>query len=114
MNANNVAMMGGLVYEFRELIPVLEAHLEQFEGEILPHPMLSDVVRWLAAHVEIDRESCRSIWAWIERAYARGPEDVRELIAVSAVEMLPSPGEPGAALREFLGPELRRYDPWLA
>lgn len=112
MSASTVAVMGALVYEFRQLTPLLEEHLRDLEGEVLPHLLLTDVVRWLAAHVETDLDSCRSIWAWVEHAYDRGPDDVRELIAVSGVEMFPSPGQPGAALRELLGPALRRYDPW--
>ncbi|RZU18785.1 hypothetical protein EV645_0984 [Kribbella rubisoli] len=108
-----MAAIGALVDEYRELTPVLAEHLEDNEGEILPHLVLADVVRWLAARVDSDRDICSSILNWLEREYLRGPEDVRGLIAVSGVEMIPDPGQPGSALRQLLGPSLREVDSWL-
>ena len=34
------------------------------------------------------------------------------MIAVSGIEMIPNPGEPGSELRDLLGPNLRALDPW--
>ncbi|GAB2698959.1 hypothetical protein GCM10027194_35870 [Thalassiella azotivora] len=42
----------------------------------------------------------------------RGSEDLRGMITVSGVEMIPDPGQPGSALRPLLGPTLTELDPW--
>ena len=114
MSASTVAAVGALVDEFRELTPLLAEHLEDNDGEVLPHLLLADIVRWLVARVDSDQDICRSILRWLEHEYERGPEDVRGLVKVSGVEMIPDPGLPGAALRELLGSTLRELDPWLA
>lgn len=112
MSASTEATIRRLVAEYRELAPVLDESLEDNEGELLPHLVLADVVRWLAEHVESDSDTCRSVLDWLEREYERGPEDVRGLITVSGVEMIPDPGQPGSSLRGWLGPALRGVDPW--
>lgn len=108
-----MAAIGALVDEYRELTPLLAEHLEDNDGELLPHLVLADVMRWLGARVDSNRDTCRSILDWLEREYRRGPEDVRGLITVSGVDMIPDPGRPGSVLRELLGPSLRKVDPWL-
>jgi hypothetical protein len=91
MSASTVAAIGALVDAYRQLTPVLAEHLEDNEGEFLPHLVLADVVRWLSDRVDSDPDICRSILAWLEREYERGPEDVQGLITVSGVEMIPAP-----------------------
>jgi hypothetical protein len=113
MSASTVAAIGALVDAHRELTPVLAEHLEDNDGELLPHLVMADIVRWLVDHRETDPEVCQSILEWLEREYTRGPEDVRGLITASGVEMIPDPGQPGSELRDLLGPELKRVDPWL-
>ncbi|WP_062294208.1 DUF7674 family protein [Demequina phytophila] len=114
MSASTEATINRLIADYIELAPLVDESLEDNEGELLPHLVLADVVRWLAEHVESERDICRSILDWLEREYESGPEDVRGLIAVSGVEMIPDPNQPGSLLREWLGPALRRVDPWLA
>lgn len=112
MSARTVEVVRALVDRYRQLTPLLEEHLEDNEGELLPHLFLADVVRWLAARVDSEPDVCRSIMDWLEREYVRGAEDVQGLITVSGVEMIPDPGQPGSALRDLLGRVLRRVDPW--
>ena len=114
MSASTQATIRRLVAQYSELAPILDESLEDNEGELLPHLVLADVVRWMAEHAESESDTCRSILAWLEREFERGPEDVRGLITVSGVEMIPDPGQPGASLREWLGPLLREVDPWPA
>lgn len=40
------------------------------------------------------------------------PDDVRGLIAVSGVQMIPDPDQPGSEPRKWLGDSLREVDPW--
>ncbi len=114
MSASTLAAIGALVHEYPQLTLLLAEHLDDNEGQMLPHLVLADVVRWLAARMDIDPATCRSVLDWLEREYERGPEDVRGMIAVSGVAMIPDPGQPGSKLRELLGPSLRAVDPWLS
>lgn len=79
---------------------------------MFPHLVMADIVRWLVDHRDSDPGVCRSVMEWLEGAFARGPDDVRGMLAVSGVEMIPDPGQPGAELRDLLGPALRGVDPW--
>jgi hypothetical protein len=80
---------------------------------VLPHLVLSDVIRWLVAHRDTHPGVCRGVLGWLEDAFQRGPGDVRGLIALGGVEMIPDPGQPGSELRDLLGPRLSEHDPWL-
>lgn len=113
MSANTVAAIGALIDAHRELLPVLEEHLIDNEGEVLPHLVMADVIRWLVDHRQSHPGICQSVLSWLEREYVDGAEDVRGLITVSGVVMIPDPGQPGAELRDLLGPALRGVDPWL-
>lgn len=114
MSASTVAAVGALIDGHRELLPLLEEHLADNGGEVLPHLLMADIVRWLVAHLDSHPNACRSVVAWLEREYLGGDEEIRGLITVSAVLLIPDPGQPGAELRELLGPALRAVDPWLA
>lgn len=109
MRAAAVALIGGLCHEFRVLLPILDEHLSDMDGVLLPHLVMSDVVRWMVVN-EDDVDACAAMWSWLEDAYVFGDSDERDLIAASGVEMLPDPHEPGATLRGFLGPALRAVD----
>ena len=82
--------------------PVLAEHLEDF-GEMIPDLAMSDFVRWLADQCSLNPAICESAWAWLERTFD----------GVSAVEMIPDPGDPGSGMRDMLGPSLREMDDWL-
>ncbi len=112
MSASTVAAIGALVHAHPQLIPVLNTNLEDNFDVVLPHLVLSDIVRWLAESPDADSAVAVSIMQWLETEYIRGSEDVRELIIASGVEMIPDPGQPGAELRGLLGPTLRDKDPW--
>lgn len=112
MSGSTVAAIGALVDAHRELIPILDEHLDDNEGQVLPHLVLADVVRWVVAHRHSHPDVCRAIFEWIEQEYRRGPEEVRGMITVSGVAMIPDPGQPGSELRDLLGPALREADPW--
>ncbi|MFT4280524.1 hypothetical protein [Microbacterium sp.] len=113
MKAWRVAAISALVYEHPLLIPLLEEHLNEFDGEVLAHLLLSDIVRWMVANLESHPDAVQSILDWWDSEYQKGPDEVRELIFVSGVEMIPDPGQPGANLRNLMSEALRADDPWL-
>lgn len=112
MSANTVAAMQSLVTKHPLLAALLDEHLSDNRGELLPHLFMADVVRWLVAHRLEYPEEVESIVLWMEESFLSGGEDVRGVIAVSGVEMIPDPGDPGSELRGLLGPALQAIDPW--
>jgi hypothetical protein len=111
VSAATEAAIEQLVAAHPALTPVLDDHREYY-GEMLPHIIMADIVRWLVDHRGEDPRVWLSVLAWMEARYSEGPEDVRNLIAVSGVDEIPDPGQPGAELRALLGPALRAVDPW--
>jgi len=109
VSAITVAFVGCLVYRFPALLGLLQEHLEDQEGEILPHLFVADLERWIEAELERSggepTELIEQILAALETAVRRGDE-VSEVIHASFLEHLPRPGDPGAQIREKLGPAL--------
>ena len=110
--ASNVALVGGLCYHHRELLPLLEEHLQDNDGEVLAHVLLSEIIQWLNQHYKEHPVLCRQVWNWLEQAYIQGDDDERDLVAASGVDLIPRPGLPGSEIRFMLGPSLRQVDPW--
>ena len=92
------------MHAFPELLPILQEHLADNQGEVLPHLFISDVGRWLAASVGHNPQLAGNVLAWLEVERAKDDPDVGNLIDDSFVEMLPFPGESGEELRSLLGP----------
>ena len=71
MRAAAVALVGELAYNVPELLPLLEEHLEDQDGEDLPHIFIADVERWVEARlVDEDGESrpaVRKLLALLEK-----------------------------------------------
>jgi hypothetical protein len=101
--------MGGLVHNFRELVPTLADHLEEYHGVMMPHLLMGEVILWMTEH-RSQKALCRSIWAWLERAFVEGSDEERNVIALSAVEYIPPKGQPGSEWRKMLGRSLASYD----
>ena len=99
--------MGSLFYKFPILLPVLETHLKDNSGEILSHLLMGDIERWIENRERLEKNNqiTMEILEYLEKEYGR-EEYVDNLIAVSFLEMLPSPGKEGASIRYRLGPKL--------
>jgi hypothetical protein len=109
MSAATVAFVGALCDRHRFLLPVLQEHLDDFDGEVLPHLLMADIERWAEGEVAEARAGIDSdvvaVLSSIEQAFAAlGDTDVGELIAASFVEHLPRSGALGADFRARLGP----------
>jgi hypothetical protein len=109
LSAISVAFVGALVYHCPALVPLFQEHLEDQEGEVLPHLFVADLWRWIEARSPWDdmepSELLTQILAFLEAAVSRDDE-VAEVIHASFLEHLPRPGEPGAEIRAMLGPAL--------
>lgn len=95
-----------LVAATPELRPILDEHLHDQEGELLPYVLMADVARWLDVASHTDPVRVADVVGWLEREFVGGDFDVRNLIDVGIVEMLPAMPE-GAPVLELLGPALR-------
>ena len=111
MRAGDIEFVRGLVSEFPELRSLLDEHLEDNFGRVLPHPFLADVLREALTAVEADQRDCgldvEVLLNYLEEAFREGDEERQELISTGFVENLPRSGEPGYAIRGMLGPALR-------
>ena len=95
-----------LVDQAPELQPLLEEHLADQEGELLPYLLMGDIAQWLHEHSQTDPRRVSEVLGWLEGEFARGDFDTRNLIDVGIVEMLPALPE-GATVLDLLGPQLR-------
>ncbi len=111
-SAATVAFVGALVYRFSALLPLLQDHIEEQEGEVLPHLFMADVERWVEGEVKSgDSSRCAQVQAmlnFLETAYSTTGGDVEELISVSFLDHLPRPGDPGCEIRCMVGPILTK------
>ena len=89
-----------------ELQPLLDEHLADQEGELLPYLLMGEVAQWLHEHTLTEPHRVSEVLRWLEDEFVRGDFDVRNLIDVGIVEMLPAAPE-GATVLDLLGPELR-------
>jgi len=110
MSASTVALVGALFYRFKALRPLLQEHLEDQDGGVLPHLLMADIERWAEAEIAKGDGDARTfvqeVLDFLEDAYATQGAEVEELIAVSFLEHIPRPGEPGSQLRALVGPRL--------
>ena len=98
---------GRLVGAHPMLEPVLAEHLSDQEGELLPDVFLGEVAEWLATQgTSGPSNDMRAIFTWLDLEYENGSFDVRNLIDVGIIEMLPA-SPAGDPVLKHLGPQLR-------
>ena len=110
MNPLDVAFLGFLVYRNRELLPVLQEHLQDQEDQLLPYLLLADIMRWMITDLaqSADTIVVRRILKEFERRFEE-EEDLQTLIVCGFLENLPYPDEQGAELLTLLGPSMKAY-----
>jgi len=81
--------VNSLVDSVPDLLPVLREHLEDNNGELLPHVCFGEVTRWAVKQDELGAASVDALLATLELDYANGDDAVRELIVVSFLKNLP-------------------------
>jgi hypothetical protein len=105
---NETELAERLVATFPILTPVLLEHLSDQEGELLPYLFFGDVAGWLVEQPSgANASAVEPIVSWLEDEYAGGSFDIRNLIDVGIVEMLPA-SPTGDPILGQLGPHLRQ------
>jgi len=94
MSKQTVSFVSSMVARFPSLYRLLEDHIRDNAGEVLPHVFFGEVTRYVlsllvAARGEPRRELIGDVLSYLEEAYAAGDEELRELISVSFLENLP-------------------------
>jgi hypothetical protein len=111
MIAASVAFVGAVVHAVPALRPILQEHLDDQEGEVLPHLLMADLERWLEREVkERPVQSAGDIQGmlqFIEESFTAGDPKINEVISASFLEHFPRPGEVGSEIRGMVGPALR-------
>jgi hypothetical protein len=103
------ALVHAFVGRFPELTGLLEAHLEDNFGELLPHLFMGDVTRavvatWAGSPDAPPGLALQQLFSYLEERYRTGTENETELLEVSFVENLPRPDESNYDIRQMLGP----------
>lgn len=108
MRAYDVALVGALCHRFPVFMPILQEHLDDYEG-LLPHVLMADVTRWVVQrfHAQASDVTLRQVLDFLENAFKDANGQDRELIAASFLENLPGPGHADADVRALLGPALQ-------
>lgn len=110
MSAATVPFVCAMAYRFAELRPLLQDHVDDNDGEVLPHLFLADVERWVESEATRGASGNGSVFdsvlAFIEEAYDSGGAEIEELISVSFLEHLPRDGLAAASINSRIGARL--------
>jgi hypothetical protein len=95
-----------MIEKFTELSPLMEEHLADMDGELLPYLLMADVARWAQdAAVRKDHTAARLV-DWLEHEFVGADDPEKDLIGLGFVENIPYSPE-GDPLLALLGPSLR-------
>jgi hypothetical protein len=98
-------LVTGLVEQFPQLQMLMDEHLADQDGELLPYLLMADVARWAQATYPADPGTVGRVVDWLESEYERAEAAERDLIGLGFVEAIPY-RPAGAPLLARLGPEL--------
>lgn len=103
------SVVPALIAAAPELQPVLDEHLEDMSGELLPHLLFGDLTRYVtAAHGQGSGERVNRILQFLEDAIQNGDQYVKDLVAVSFIENIGVWEPEMASLVAALPPALRQ------
>lgn len=94
-----------MVATFPVLEGLLEEHLKDMEGELLPYLLLADVARWANAAVGSHAGTVSELLQWLEAEFVSSQHPERDLIALGFVEAVPYTPQ-GDPLLRLLGPAM--------
>lgn len=101
------ALVAAVAWQEPAFLPSLAAHLEEMDGEVLPHLLLADYLdRCLRLAERSDFEPVKLLGALLDEAVERNIREVRDMVQVSFVEHLQS-DDARSLLRPLLGTRAR-------
>lgn len=92
-----------LIADHPALRPMLDEHLDDMDGEMLPHLLMADIQRWVEGSAPGDTAVAavvRDLDSALAEAIERGDEPVENLITVSFLEYWPTPPAQGGGWRD--------------
>ena len=114
MSVKTVALVQAMTTRFPALRPLLDEHVSDNFGEVLPHVFFGDVTSYVVSLASAGegqgspkRRELADLLHFLEESFVAGDGELQELISVSFLEALPRTGEPGAEVRGMVGPNLR-------
>lgn len=105
MRADDAKFVHALVDEVPELRPLMEEHVEDNFGEVLPHLFLADVARFVTANPR--EQATSSALAFLNGGLRSAEPERRDLISTGFVENLVTGPDSLREMRIRLGPDLR-------
>ncbi|BCW36036.1 hypothetical protein StoSoilA2_20920 [Arthrobacter sp. StoSoilA2] len=87
--------MGEMVAAHPYLRPIHAEHMDDNEGELLPHLLMADVCRWVMSNHHSQANRVRDLLGWLGgrfEAVGAGGDGVDNVIAASVIEHLPTRG----------------------
>ncbi|MFK4641086.1 DUF7674 family protein [Paenarthrobacter histidinolovorans] len=109
-NRDSQQFMRELIADHPHLRPSYKEHLDDNDGELLPHLLIADICRWVVAEQASNPLRVLQLLSWLEVHFAgvgHAMDDVDNVIAVSFIEHLPLPSELGAGVVLLLGPKMK-------
>lgn len=107
MATESQLLVVALVEAHPVLTHLLDDHVAEFEGELLPYLVLADIARWAQSTYPLDPQAVGEVVDWLEEQFDAVAATEQNLIALGFVEEVPYPPE-GAPLLLRLGPTLTR------
>ncbi len=108
MSSKTIAFICHLSYKFPQLLSILEEHIEDNSGEILPHLLMYEYTNLLTG------SSSKEKWVsdfltYIEEVYTPLDDEISNLIAVSLIENLPFEVGKTHWVVNLLGDKMKEY-----
>lgn len=102
----NVAFVAGLAHRFQELRDILAEHLQDNNGEVLSHILISDYLRRI--QTKPDETWVKNLFEHMEEKFSGGRDSVSELISVSFIEHILPEEDVDQKLMKHLGHRMRK------
>ncbi|MFN8074864.1 MAG: hypothetical protein U0Q15_05505 [Kineosporiaceae bacterium] len=102
--ARTVAFVGWLIFRSPELLPILQEHLDDNDGEILPHVLLFRIREYIEFEFEKEGESelVRAAVESLKAGLVDGDYELLALIQTSFIDDISAEPHPAAALKRAL------------
>lgn len=83
-------------------------HISDYD-EILEHLLLADITRYLISNIDkSNNQTCIDLIGFINTAYSKGDDGLKELVSLSFLENLPQSDKSYSLIKEMLSNELKK------